>query len=68
MVGVDVAQSVLDGERLVGLGQVGFAAGCATVALLEVWVLVKRGVQLDRHRIVCKSDHGGFLTFIKIFL
>ena len=68
MVGVDVTQGVLDGERLIGLGQVGFAAGCATVALFELRVLRKLVVQLDRHRIVCKIDHGGFLTFIKIFL
>ena len=68
MVGVDVTQSILDGERLIGLGQVGFAAGCATVALFELRILRKLVVQLDRHRIVCKIDHGGFLTFIKIFL
>ena len=68
MVGVDVTQGVLDGERLIGLAQVGFAAGCATVALFELRVLRKLVVQLDRHRIVCKIDHGGFLTFIKIFL
>ena len=68
MVGVDVTQGVLDGERLIGLGQVGFAAGCATVALFELRILGKLVVQLDRHRIVCKIDHGGFLTFIKIFL
>ena len=63
MVGVDVAQSVLDGERLIGLGQVGFAAGCAAIAGFHLRVLGKIVVQLDRHGFVSEIDHGVFLTF-----
>ena len=58
MVGVNVTQSVLDGERLIGLGQVGFAAGCAAIAVFELRILGKLVVQLDRHRIISKIDHG----------
>ena len=63
MVGVNVTQSVLDGERLIGLGQVGFAAGCAAIAGFHLRVLGKIVVQLDRHGFVSEIDHGVFLTF-----
>jgi len=67
MVGVNVTQSVLDGERLIGLGQVGFAAGCAAIAVFELRILGKLVVQLDRHRIISKIDHGIVPHFQKIF-
>ena len=68
MVGVNVTQSVLDGERLIGLGQVGFAAGCAAIAVFELRILGKLVVQLDRHRIISKIDHGIVPHFQKIIL
>ena len=59
MVGVDVTQSVLDGERFIGVGQVGFAAGSAAIAFFELRIFGKLVIQLDRHGFICKIDHGG---------
>ena len=60
---MDVAQGVLDGQGLVGLGQVGLTAGGPAVALLKGGVLGQVVVQLDGHG-VCEI-HGWFLRFLK---
>ena len=65
MVGVDVAQGVLDGQGLVSLGQVGLAARRPAVALLKGGVLGQVVVQLDGHG-VCKI-HGMVPPFLKNF-
>ena len=65
MVGIDVAQGVLDGQGLVGLGQVGLTAGGPAVALLKGGVLGQVVVQLDGHG-VCEI-HGMVPPFLKNF-
>ena len=52
MVGMDVAQGVLDGQLLVGLAQVRLTVGGAAIALLEGGVLGKLVVQLHRHSLI----------------
>ena len=49
MVGVDVAQGVLDGQRLVRLAQMGLAPGGTAVLGVERGVLGQLIIQLDGH-------------------
>ena len=54
---MDVTQSVLDGQSLVGLGQVGFPAGCAADSRFKSRVLRQLIVQLDGHSVVYGTTH-----------
>ena len=52
MVGVDVTQSVLNGQSLVRLGQVGLTAGSTTVLRVHLRILRQVVVQLNGHGII----------------
>ena len=52
MVGMDVTQSVLDGQSLVGLGQVGLTAGSTTILRIHLGILRQVVVQLNGHGFV----------------
>ena len=54
---MDVTQSVLDGQSLVGLSQVGFPAGCAADSRFKSRVLRQLIVQLDGHSVVYGTTH-----------
>ena len=63
VIGVDVAQGVLDGQRLVRLGQMGLPAGGPAIAALHLGVRWQLIVQLDGHCLVCQINHEYCLTF-----
>ena len=68
MVGMDIAQGVLNGKRLVRLGQMGFAAGRAAIAGFHLGIFWQLIVQLNGHGFACEIDHRYILTFLSFFL
>ena len=61
MVGVNVAQGILDGQGLVGLGQVGLTAGSPAVLGIKGGVLGQVVVQLDGHG-VCEIHRNSSVS------
>ncbi len=57
MVRMDIAQGVLDGQSLVGLGQLRLAPGRPAVAALHPGIRRQVVVQLDGHRFICQIGH-----------
>ena len=63
VVGMDITQRVADGECLVGLSQMGFAARCAAAARNEGRIFRKLVVETDGHGLLNCLVHASVPSF-----